>query len=100
MDKLKTVLNDLGITGSAQRIYLSLLADGEATAHVLSKRTSITRPSVYDQIKELRSKDLIAERNIEGKTYFVASDVRRLNILMEEKIKRFEDGREILNETL
>lgn len=100
MDKLKSALDDLGIIESAQKIYISLLRDGDAAARLLSKRTGITRPSVYDQIKELRAKGLIAERNMEGKTYFSASDIKQLDRLLEEKIEKLETGRNTLNEVI
>lgn len=100
MDKLREVLNHLGIPQSAQRVYLSLLEDGEATAHVLAKRTGVTRPSVYDQIKELRSKDLVAERAVGGTTFFAASDVRRLDAMLKDRIENLSNDRATLTATL
>ncbi len=96
MEKLKKVLGNLEISSSAQIVYLSLLSQGEATARVLAQRTGVTRPSVYDQVKELRSRDLVVERTIEGKTYFAVADVRKLESLMDEKIEDLkEDQKEL-----
>lgn len=100
MDKLKKVLDELEISASAQKIYLSLLREGEATARTLSKRTGVTRPSVYDQIKELRARDLVGERDIDGKTYFAPLDVRRLEQLLSDKIESLEEGRKDLRENM
>jgi sugar-specific transcriptional regulator TrmB len=100
MDKLKKILESLGISRSAQEVYLSLISSGEATAHMLAKRTGITRPSVYDQLKELRAKDLVAERAVDGTTFFAPSDIRRLDAMLEERIESLHSDREILTETL
>lgn len=100
MDKFREILNDLGIQQSAQRVYVSLVKDGEATANVLAKRTGITRPSVYDQIKELRKKDLVIERAIGGKTFFSASDVRRIDAMLGDRIEKLSSDRKLLADTL
>lgn len=100
MKNLKSILDDIGIIKSAQKIYISLLQDGDATALLLSRRTGITRPSVYDQIKELKTLGLVAERNIEGKTYFSASDIKQLDNLLAEKMERVETGRKTLDELI
>lgn len=100
MDKIKSALADLGIIESAQKIYISLLRDGDAAARLLSERTGITRPSVYDQIKELRTKGLITERDINGKTYFSASDIKYLDRLLEEKIENLQAGRKNFKEAI
>lgn len=55
---------------------------------------------MYDQIKELRTCDLVVERSIDGKTYFAPSDVRRLDKLLSEKIEHLESGRCILKENM
>jgi len=100
MKEITKILEDLGIAGSAQKIYLSLLRDGEATARMLSERTGITRPSVYDQIKELRKFDLVGERMIEGKTYFAPLDVRKLGSLLDEKIEKLKSDKNNLDKNL
>lgn len=100
MDRFREILNNLGIQQSAQRVYVSLVKDGEATANVLAKRTGITRPSVYDQIKELRKKDLVVERAVGGKTFFAASDVRRIDAMLGDRIERLSSDRELLADTL
>ena len=96
MDTLKNILTRLGLNDPEQVVYLSLLREGQATARMLSARTNITRPSVYDQLKLLRARGLVVELDIDGKTYFSATNPEQLEILMSDKIEELEAGRETL----
>ena len=76
------------------------MSDGATTARVLSSRTGITRPSVYDQLKTLRELNLVIELDVENKTHFAAADIKHLNALLEDKIDRLEQSRDFLEEAL
>lgn len=100
IDKIKSALRRLDLSDNEQTVYLSLLTAGATTARVLSSRTGITRPSVYDQLKSLREINLIVELEVESKTHFAATDIKHLNALLEDKIDRLEQSRDFLNEAL
>lgn len=100
MKKLTNVLGGIGVSPSAQKIYLSLLEKGEATAVILSKRTGMTRPSVYDQLNELRNTGLVGDRTLDGKKVFATLGVHRLEGLLSEKIEELEEGREDLKKNM
>lgn len=100
LDKVKSALRRLNLSDNEQTVYLSLLSSGATTARVLSSRTGITRPSVYDQLKTLREVNLIVELEVENKTHFAASDIKHLNALLEDKIDRLEQSRDFLVEAL
>lgn len=100
MKMLDNALTDLGLIQSARTVFISLLTDGEATARVLTKRTGLTRPSVYDQLRDLRNRGLVFERDIEGKTFFTATEVSKLDGLLRDKIEELETSRETLLEDL
>lgn len=100
MEKLTSILTELGLSDFEQTIYLSLLREGQATARMLSARTTITRPSVYDQLKLLRGRGLVVELDIDGKTYFSPTPVETLDILMADRIDRLETGRATLKAAL
>ncbi|MCA9357447.1 ArsR family transcriptional regulator, partial [Candidatus Kaiserbacteria bacterium] len=100
MKILEETLSDLGLIQTARVVLISLLTDGEATARVLSKRTGVTRPSVYDQLRDLRNRGLVVERDIRGKTFFAATDVSYLDSFVRDKIEALEARREALLEDL
>ena len=100
LDKVKSALRRLDLSDNEQTVYLSLLSSGATTARVLSSRTGITRPSVYDQLKTLRELNLVVELEVENKTHFAAADIKHLNALLEDKIDRLEQSRDFLEEAL
>ncbi len=91
MDIVNKILQDLGIAESARAIYQDLLEHGSTPARVIASRLSMTRPSVYDQLKELARLGLISERDIDGKTEFAVHDVADLERLVGEKRERLEN---------
>lgn len=100
MEKLTIILTRLGLSDPEQTVYLSLLREGQATARLLSTRTNITRPSVYDQLKLLRRRGLVVELDQDGKTYFSSTNPEQLEILLSDKIEELEAGRATLKDTL
>ena len=100
LEKIKSALRRLDMSVPEQKIYLSLLTEGRATARVLAARTSITRPSVYDQLKSLRTLGLVIELEIEGKTHFAAADIKNLDALLADKIDHLSQGRDFLADAL
>lgn len=93
METVTKLLGHLGIGEGAQKIYLSLVRDGQASPRMLSQRTGITRTSVYDQLKVLMTHDLVVELDIEGKAVYAAGDVKRLDAAVREMIEELEVGR-------
>lgn len=100
MKMLETALVNLGLIQSARTVYTSLLLEGDTSARLLAKRTGLTRPSVYDQLKDLRNRGLVVERDVEGKTLFSATEVSRLDGLLRDKIELLEASRNALEEDL
>ncbi len=100
MEIISGVLEEIGIPKSSREVYLSLLKHGESTAQTVAKRTGITRTSIYDQIKVLKKYNLVVERELDGKTYFGAGDVRQINHILEDNIERLEMGKQILNKNM
>ncbi|NTW14372.1 MAG: hypothetical protein HGA31_05070 [Candidatus Moranbacteria bacterium] len=100
MSTIEETLGDIGIPDPAQKIYVTLLKDGEATARTLSLRTGITRTSVYDQIKILRGKALVVEKLVGNATFFAIGDTRQLSLLLTDRIDRLSSQQDSLDETL
>ncbi|EKE11136.1 MAG: Transcriptional regulator, TrmB [uncultured bacterium] len=100
MQNIKEILTSINVPSPAQDIYMALLENGKATARTLSHRTGITRTSVYDHIKILRTKGLVVERSIEGTTIFEIGDARQLSILLNEQAEQLYAQQDFLKKNL
>lgn len=97
---LTAALRRLDLSDPQQTVFLSLVQEGPGTARTLAARTSLTRPSVYDQLKALRQTGLVNELMIDGKTHFAATDLAHVDNLLADKIERIERSRESLAASL
>ena len=100
IDTIKSALRRLRLSESEQSVYLSLVTEGQASARTIAGRTSITRPSVYDQIKSLQKIGLVHEVEADGKAQFGAADLKHLEGLLDDQIDRLEQSRDFLKTTL
>lgn len=60
-DRLKVILQDLGLGDREAKIYLALLELGQATISELAKKTRLERTSCYGYLQRLAELGLIAE---------------------------------------
>jgi len=81
-------LEQIGLTASEARIYLTLLEKGSIRAGEISRHTGIHRRSVYDAIERLIEKGLVSYIKTNNRHYYEAADPERLLELLKEK----EDG--------
>lgn len=93
LSDLTSALRRLELSSPQQTVFLSLVQDGPATARVISARTGLTRPSVYDQLKALRQVGLVSELMRDSKTNFAATDLIHIDNLLQDKIERIERSR-------
>lgn len=100
VDQIKSALRRLDLSEPQQRVYLSLITEGQATPRTLAARTRLTRPSVYDQLKSLLELGLVNELDIENKAHFAAADLRYVQELLNDRIDRLEQSRNFLDEAL
>lgn len=96
MENIKKILSGIRIPFPAQKVYVSLLEEGKATARTLAHRTGITRTSIYDQLKTLLFKGLIVERDVEGAAVFEIGDARRLAVLLDDQAEKLSAQRDYL----
>ncbi len=99
-DTIGAALRRLELSESEQTIYLSLLQHGRSTPRMLADRTGLTRPSVYDQLRNLQAINLVVELSVEGKAYFAAADLKHLEALLTDRIDRLEQSRDQLKDAL
>ncbi len=85
MKTIENILTTLGVSENAQRVYIELISSGETTPRLLSQRLSMSRPSVYDHITDLKERGLVSIRDLENKTYVAPSDIRILSRMLKDK---------------
>ncbi len=93
MNILLQVLEELGIPDASAQVYLDLLEFGESTPRKISQRLSVSRTTIYDQVRPLLMRGLVVEVDRSGKKSFVIHDVQDLKrhlISRKEKLKQLE----------
>lgn len=91
MDILETVLQALDIPGPARAVYIDVAAHGSSTARMIAVRLGMTRPSVYDQVKILLDRGVLAERDMDGKAEFAIRDLADVERLLVQKKEDLAD---------
>ena len=56
--ELPQILQKIGLSGKAIRVYLALLTGGPASVRKLAERAGLNRGTSYDALKELQSRNL------------------------------------------
>ena len=87
---LSKIFEELGLSVITERVFNELLTKGTLSARQLADNLSIPRPSVYDHLKILIQKDLVAERSEDSKKAFVVADIQNIPNLLKEKIRVLE----------
>lgn len=97
METLSFELRKLGLTEKEVQVYLMALEFGRSPAQKISQKLNISRPTVYEIIKNLKAKGLMSEFKEAKRTYFVAeSPDKLLRILRVQKREIEEKERELL----
>ncbi|MBT0158676.1 helix-turn-helix domain-containing protein [Candidatus Bathyarchaeota archaeon A05DMB-2] len=87
LDESTQLLNELGLTETQTKLYLSLLKNGSADAKTLASHSGIPRTAVYRVLHELQQKGLV-EQEIALPNKFQATPIRPgLQILMTQKLE-------------
>lgn len=97
METLSFELRKLGLTEKEAGVYLAALEFGSAAAQKISQKLNISRPTVYEIIKNLKVKGLMSEFKEAKRTYFSAeSPDKLLRLLRLQKREIEEKERELL----
>ncbi len=86
MEKLHTILKEIGLTDKEIKVYLSLLELEHTTVQWIAKKSNLNRTTVYDILFSLQQKGLTRFYVKEKTRYFVAAEPDRLTEILEEKI--------------
>ncbi|MBT3356554.1 MarR family transcriptional regulator [bacterium] len=89
----RTIFEKLGLSEKETKIYLALLESGAISVRGLANITKINRGSVYDILKKLQKKGLVAFYHHETKQKFIAEDPEKLKTLIEEKERKLKTAK-------
>ncbi|MFA5926784.1 MAG: helix-turn-helix domain-containing protein [Patescibacteria group bacterium] len=87
---LETLI-DLGMEDKEARIYLSLLALGNATVADVAQRSGIKRTTIYFILENLKKKGLAHRLKVDTKTFYSAERPQMLLRHENEKVKKLEE---------
>lgn len=88
---MREALEELGLSKNEAEVYILLLKHSPTTASGIAKKSTISRPHIYDSINKLIEKGLasyIIKNNVK---YFAASPPKKFKDFLEEKTKKFEE---------
>ncbi|MFA6461165.1 MAG: helix-turn-helix domain-containing protein [Candidatus Woesearchaeota archaeon] len=78
-------LQELGLTPTEAKIYVSLLERGSSLASIISKHSKTERAVTYHILEKLQRKGLVSYVIKENRKYFQAADPSELKRLVQEK---------------
>jgi sugar-specific transcriptional regulator TrmB len=93
LDTLRADLGAVGLSEKEANIYLALLQLGSATPNVLAQKTDVNRSTAYLTLASLQKRGLVSSVEARGKQCFVAEPPDRLAKLVDESVRRVEEGR-------
>jgi sugar-specific transcriptional regulator TrmB len=91
---MEKVLIKLGLRDEEIKTFLFLLENGEQTAGNLSKKTGLSRPSLYGFVRKLQKRGIVIESQKNGVKIFSASPKEKVIAILEEQIAELEKGKE------
>lgn len=94
------MLEEFGLTGNEEAIYLSLLKEGSATTGRITAMTGIHRRNVYDSIERLLKKGLVGYVHKGQYRHFIAVDPKQFKVILEKERERIAEKEKKLSKIL
>ena len=91
MNETEKLLEDIGLTGTETKIYLSGLSNDSLTVHQIVRKTKIKRPTVYHALSTLLEKGLVVEKKTGSKSRFTMSSPESIRGILEIKKENLEE---------
>jgi HTH-type transcriptional regulator, sugar sensing transcriptional regulator len=98
--KLKKILEDLGLSSTETRVYLSMLTLGPSSVLNISKKAGISRTSGYEILNELQKKGLASTFEKGKKTLFSAEDPERLEQFFSSRVDHISSQFRVLKKLM
>lgn len=86
---LTKTLENLGLSNKAAKVYLANLMLGESTILELSKKSGVSRTSIYYTLLELKEKGMITEKERGNKNYYMYAEPDAVIKETREKMMAF-----------
>lgn len=83
-------LENIGLTKSEIKVYLSLLELNSASASEIAEKSGLYRKNVYDALNKLIKKGLVSSTKVETKHIFSATNPQRLLEFVELRKKEIQ----------
>lgn len=87
---IHSILESIDLSAEQSRIYAQLLEKGAMTAGHLAKTTGLSRPSVYDHLKQLQTIGLAKPSTRLGVKSFYAAPPEQIGTLLDSRLKALE----------
>lgn len=100
LDTLRSHLGSAGLSDKEANIYLALLQKGSATPQILAEQTKVNRSTAYLALASLQKRGLVSSVETQGKQCFVAEPPDRLTRIVDEAVRKVEEGRAKILEAL
>ena len=97
---LEKILNSLGLSRDESKIYMRLLKHGASGAGDLAQKLGMARPTLYDLLRKLRDKGIIAQSLYRGVRRYYAEPPQKLDALLLSRIKNMQDNQQQLQAML
>jgi HTH-type transcriptional regulator, sugar sensing transcriptional regulator len=90
---IESMLKVLGIKDDEAKAFIFLLENGPQTAGILSKKTGLSRPSLYGFLYKLQKMELVVESQKNGVKTFIAIPKEKMKSIFDERIKELEEAK-------
>jgi sugar-specific transcriptional regulator TrmB len=94
------ILEQIGLTKTEVKIYLTLLKTGQATTTKIVREARIHASKVYEFLDRLIQKGLVTYVIKSNKKHFTAADPEHLKEFLKEKQRRIQDQEEIIDQLI
>lgn len=94
--KTLEIIENLGFSDKAAKVYLAALELGETTVQELAKHAKVKRTSIYYLLDELKNNGALLETKRNRRIFYIAAPPRQVLKLTRDRLIEFEDALEML----
>jgi len=87
---IQDLLQQLDLSSSEAKLYISLAEIGEAPAKVLAKRVGLQRTTAYAALNQLQLKGLVSIEKRQGANRFVANSLDAIEAMLDHNRKKIK----------
>jgi len=94
--EITTILEEIGLTKSEVKIYLSLLEIGTSSAGEIVKKSKTTSSKIYETLEKLSIKGLVSSIIQEGVKMYAATNPSQILDFLNEKENRIKKQKKVI----